>query len=83
MAGLAARLYDPRDAGTAGFRPLVGRVMTEPSPSPWIQSDEASRQRREERRLAAEKARERRRLYIVIALGILVLLAIVGLLWPH
>jgi hypothetical protein len=58
-------------------------VTTERSPSPWVRSDEASRQRREERRLAAAKARDRRRLYIVIALGLLVLLAVIGLLWPH
>jgi hypothetical protein len=57
--------------------------MTEPSPSPWVRSDEASRQRREERRLEAARVRERRRLYVVIALGILVLLAVIGLLWPH
>jgi hypothetical protein len=33
--------------------------------------------------MAAARARERRRMYIVIALGVILLLAIIGLLWPH
>jgi peptidoglycan/xylan/chitin deacetylase (PgdA/CDA1 family) len=54
--------------------------MTEPSP--WSRVDEDAARRREERRLAAMRARERRRIYIVIALAVLVLAALVGLLWP-
>jgi peptidoglycan/xylan/chitin deacetylase (PgdA/CDA1 family) len=54
--------------------------MTEPSP--WSRLDEDAARRREERRLAAMRARERRRIYIVIALAVLVLAALVGLLWP-
>ena len=54
--------------------------MTEPSP--WSRVDTESAQRREERRVAAARARERRRLYIVIGLGVLLVLALVGLLWP-
>jgi type VI protein secretion system component VasF len=52
-------------------------------PTPWTRSDEESRARRAERRDAAARTRERRRLYIVIALGVLVLAALVFLLWPH
>ena len=55
--------------------------MTEPSP--WSGLDEDAARRREERRLAAMRARERRRIYIVIALAVLVLAALVGLLWPR
>jgi peptidoglycan/xylan/chitin deacetylase (PgdA/CDA1 family) len=55
--------------------------MTEPSP--WGRLDEDAARRREERRLAAMRARERRRIYIVIALAVLVLAALVGLLWPR
>jgi peptidoglycan/xylan/chitin deacetylase (PgdA/CDA1 family) len=55
--------------------------MTEPSP--WGRLDEDAARRREERRLAAMRARERRRIYIVIALAMLVLAALVGLLWPR
>ena len=52
-------------------------------PSPWTRSAEESRARRAERRDAAARARDRRRLYVVIALGVLVLVALVFLLWPH
>ena len=52
-------------------------------PSPWTRSDEESRARRAQRREAAERARDRRRLYVVIALGVVVLVALVFLLWPH
>ena len=52
-------------------------------PSPWTRSDKESRARRAQRREAAERARDRRRLYVVIALGVVVLVALVFLLWPH
>jgi hypothetical protein len=52
-------------------------------PSPWTRSDEESRARRAQRREDAARARDRRRLYVVIALGVLLLAALVFLLWPH
>ncbi len=52
-------------------------------PSPWSRFDKESRARRAQRRKAAARARDRRRLYIVIALGVVVLVALVFLLWPH
>jgi len=52
-------------------------------PSPWTQLDSDSARRREERRIAAARARERRRLYIVIGLVVILVIALVGLLWPR
>jgi peptidoglycan/xylan/chitin deacetylase (PgdA/CDA1 family) len=55
--------------------------MTEPEP--WSQLDSDAERRREARRVAAARNRERRRLYVVIGLGVILLIALIGLLWPR